>query len=292
MGYLIPKDYNKTIQVENLMQVIGSDMSILCDAEATAVEEAMSHLVQKYDTDTEFMDTPEWDVTVIYFAANRVYLNPPAYVTSQNYLVGDYTTYSGSVYRCTTNTAGTFNLASWSVVTSQYQIYNAKYPAPIFQLNRPYPVGFQVFWKGNLYTSLKQSYVPGHESAIQYGTYENIPFVNYFPDDPISGASFWGTATPYTVPADTDIQNTAYWTKGDNRSQQLKTYVVRMTLYYVHDRISPKNIPELRVKGYDDAVKWLKGAAKGDATAIGLPKLQPTVNRVRSGGNVKLINRY
>lgn len=292
MSYLIPKDYNKTIQAENLMQVIGSDLSILSDAEQTAMEEATSHLVQKYDVSQEFQDTPEWDDTVIYLAGNRVYLNPPVYVASQNYVVGDYTTFGAMVYICTANTTGVFALSSWALVTGQYQIYFAKYPAPIFNLQQPYPTGTTVYWKGNIYTSLKASIIPGGDSIIQYDIYANIPFVNYFPDDPQSGLSFWGPPTAYTVPAETDIMNTTFWTKGDNRSQQLKTYLVRMALYYVHDRISPKNIPELRVKGYDDAVKWFKSAAKGDVTA-NLPLLQPKQGmRTRWGGNIKNNNRY
>lgn len=289
MSYLIPKDYNKTIQADNLMQVIGSDLSVLSDAEQTAMEEATSHLVQKYDVSQEFQDTPEWDDTVIYQAGNRVYLNPPVYVAAQNYAIGDYAVYSGNVYLCTVSTTGVFAPGSWLVVTGQYQIYFAKYPAPIFQLQQPYPTGTTVYWKGSLYTSLKASVVHGGDSRIQYDTYANIPPVNYFPDQ---NASFWGTPSPYTVPANTDIRDTAFWTRGDNRSQQLKTYLVRMALYYVHDRISPKNIPELRVKGYDDAVKWFIKAAEGKVTA-NLPVLQPKQGaRVRSGGNVKQTNRY
>ena len=292
MSYLIPKDYNKTIQSDNLMQVIGSDLSILADGENTAIEEASSYLVQKYDLSLELTDTPAWDPTVINQANSRVYLNPAAYLPATGYTVGQYTTYNGNVYKCNTNTTGAFVSNSWNLVGVQYQIFYAQYPAPVFVLIKYYQTGFTVYWKGNLYTALKSSVVLDSDDAIQYDSYSDIPPINVFPDDPKRGPSYWGTPTPYTVPAATDILNTTYWTMGDNRCQQFRTYVVDIALYYVHRRIAPRNIPELRVKAYDDAIKGLKMAAKGDIT-IKLPVLQPTQGaRIRYGGNPKLQNRY
>ena len=83
-----------------------------------------------------------------------------------------------------------------------------------------------------------------------------------------------------------------YWKFGDNRNQQLVNYFIDIALYHVHSRISPRNIPDLRVKRYDDAIKWLKMAGRGDITAE-LPLIQPKQGaRVRYGGQVKNINTY
>jgi hypothetical protein len=297
MGYLIQKDFNKSIQADNLAQVIGSDQSVLCDAETFAYSVAKSKLIQKYDISQELQDTPGWDATLVYKAANRVYLNPPAYNTATNYIPGSYTTYGGNVYICNTDTTGVFTLSAWTLVATQYQIYYAAYPAQVFNLYACYNVGDVVYWKGNVYTALRSSTPLDQTEMIQYGTYENLPFINIFPDNVQNGPSAWGVGVPYTVPAETDIQNTTYWTKGDNRNAELRTHLVSITLYQVHQRISPNNIPELRRENYHMAMQWLKEASgvdgKDGGMTVDLPVKQPTQGmRVRSGGNVKLINRY
>lgn len=83
-----------------------------------------------------------------------------------------------------------------------------------------------------------------------------------------------------------------YWKFGDNRNQQLVNYMIDIALYHVHSRISPRNIPDLRVKRYDDAIRWLKMAGRGDITAD-LPLIQPKQGRrIRYGGTIKNINNY
>jgi hypothetical protein len=83
-----------------------------------------------------------------------------------------------------------------------------------------------------------------------------------------------------------------YWLFGDNRNQQLVNYLIDIALYHVHSRIAPRNIPDLRIKRYDDAIKWLKMAGRGDITAD-LPLIQPKSGaRIRYGGQIKNINSY
>lgn len=83
-----------------------------------------------------------------------------------------------------------------------------------------------------------------------------------------------------------------YWLFGDNRNQQLVNYMIDIALYHVHSRISPRNIPDLRVKRYDDAIRWLKMAGRGDITAD-IPLIQPKQGRrIRYGGQIKNINSY
>ncbi|HWB92100.1 MAG TPA: phage protein Gp36 family protein, partial [Puia sp.] len=115
---------------------------------------------------------------------------------------------------------------------------------------------------------------------------------NIFPDDVNQGAQYWGAGSTYAVPANTDILDITYWQMGDNRCQQLKTYLVDIALYHMHSAIAPKNVPELREKRYDDAVKWLKAAGRGDVTAS-LPLLQPRQgSRNRYGGQIKNNNSW
>jgi hypothetical protein len=69
--------------------------------------------------------------------------------------------------------------------------------------------------------------------------------------------------------------DTSKWTLGDNRNAQVVNYMVDIVLYHIHSRIAPKNIPDLRVKRYDDAISWLKNCAKGDWITASIPLIQP-----------------
>lgn len=295
MPYLIAKDLRKSIQAENLQQIIGNDDSTLTAAILTAVEEATSYLVQKYNLTREFQDLTLWHKANVYKATNRVYLNATAYsAQAPSYAVGALVLQAGNVYRCKTaiNAPEAFNAAKWDLLGAQFDIFFAKFPFDEFDFNRQYAVGDQVWWKDKTYTCRIQTRPYSQETFLQFRELQDVPFLNVAPDNVNNGVQYWGNGVNYSVPADTDILNTAYWTKGDNRSQQLLTTVVDIALYHVHSRISPRNIPDLRVKRYDDALKWLKMANRGEITAM-LPIIQPpTGNRIRYGGNVKQINSY
>lgn len=79
---------------------------------------------------------------------------------------------------------------------------------------------------------------------------------------------------------------------GNDRDIQLVSYIVDISLYHLHSRISPRNIPELRVTRYENAIEWLKMCAQGHCT----PKLEVILpaqgRRNRFGGNTKNINLY
>ncbi len=92
----------------------------------------------------------------------------------------------------------------------------------------------------------------------------------------------------------TDITNwnMVGWTEGDNRSQQIITYMIDICLYHLHARIAPRNIPQLRIDRYRDAIAWLEQVAKGNLTA-NFPLLQPSQgSRTRWGSSPKLNNEY
>jgi hypothetical protein len=293
MPYLIAKDLNKQIQGENLNQVIGGDSSILSAAELTAIEEAKSYLVQRYDTSQEFKDLNEWSKSSIYKPTDRVYLNATAY-SLKTYAVGDLALQAGSVYKCTTaiTTAEAFNPVKWALLGLQYDIFYAVYPKPLFNFDGMYAVGDQVYWEGKIYACKIQTQPYSQTTLLQYREIDNVPSLNIVPNNVNNGAIYWGFLSDYEVPVDTDILNPTYWAKGDNRSQQLLTTVVDIALYHVHSRISPRNIPDLRVKRYDDARNWLKMASRGEITAS-IPMLQPTKGgRIRYGGGIKQINTY
>jgi hypothetical protein len=301
MGYLTPRDYKKTIQADNLQQVIGNDPIILTDAEETAIEKATTLLVQKYIVGREFQATSAWDKTQVYQAFNRVYLDADTYDVSATYIAGAYIKFlptgekNYKVYKSIAgNAPGAFSPAAWTFLNYQYSIYNAAPPVAEFNYKSVYAVGNMVYWNGRVYTCLIPSTLVTQDVALQYYIYAAIPYGNIFPNDPINGLQHWGAGVVYNVPANTDITNTTYWASGDNRSKLIVWAIVALTLYYCHARIAPMNIPELRVEDYKEAIRMMKkDFAEGEATAINLQPIQPrSGGRVRYGGNVKNNNTY
>ncbi|RAV52318.1 hypothetical protein DIU36_24600 [Mucilaginibacter rubeus] len=274
----------------NLAQVTGSDDSILYEWQQTAQEKCISYLVQKYDTSSEFTDTMIWDISRIYNAGDRVYLDAPGFLQSTNYSAGDLATYNGNLYSANATTTGVFDPSKWILIGRQYDKYFGALPKPMFNINTFYNTDDQVYWKGKTYTAVSSSSYP---DRIQYSQQSSIPPINYFPDYLVNGQpnSQWGTGSSFSIPAGTEISN-ALWTKGDNRSQQMVQTCIDIVLFYVHQRISPNNIPELRVFNYNMAIQWLKDAAVGNVTP-NLPVKQPNQgHRIRFGGNTKLNNSY
>ena len=292
MPYLIFPDFKKQIQTDNLLQIIGNDLTVLDTAELQAIEEAYGYLSQKYDISNEFTSTLVWNAAQQYQAHDRVYLDAPAYNHQTHYDIGALTLYEGKVYSCivaiTENEQ--FTPEHWQLLGNQYAIFYAQYPQPLFDNLATYIAGDKVFWKNKVYTAIKGSFNWGDN--IQFRQIENIPPQNIFPDDPVNGRLYWGTGVSYSIPASTLPTDTEYWTLGDNRTQSVLMVVIDITLFHLHSRIAPRNIPDLRKDRYINAVDMLKAFARGEMTAK-LPVLQPKQGaRIRYGGGIKNINSY
>jgi hypothetical protein len=293
MAYLIPADYLRIIQDANLQQIITSNPAVQHGVELAAQAEAISYLRQKYDVAVEFTDTNLWDRTAPYKAGDRVYLNAAAYSISKVYALKDLVLQSGGIYECIlVGSAGAFVPANWNFLGLQYDVFYARNPYPLFNLAKLYNKGDMVYWAGNVYTCLIQTPVISHEDGIQYYQTNQIPYANIFPDDTVQGPTHWAFNYNYIVPAQTAIDDAATWAATDNRDQQMVMYFADITLYHLHARIAPRNIPELRVARYDAAIDWLKMCAKGDITP-NLPLLQPKQGgRIRFGSQIRNINSY
>jgi len=275
MSYLIRADYNALIQTDNLNQIIGSKQAILDQIESVAQQEIISYLRQKYNVDKEFTDTNLYAYNVATFnAKDRVYLDATAYSATATYALNTLVTYNSKVYRCSTavTVAEAFNAAKWTLLGDQYQIFNVTTPKNDWDYYTEYSTGDEVFYENKTYTA-----VVGSTGII-----------------PSSSPAIWGTGTAYTIPAATWVTDTAKWTAGDNRTSQLVAYMIDIVLYHVHSRIAPMNIPDLRVKRYDDAIKWLKSCAQGDFITSNIPLIQPrSGKRIRWGSlNEKNNNNY
>ena len=107
--------------------------------------------------------------------------------------------------------------------------------------------------------------------------------------------SWWNVTANVTghLPYDsTDTVSSESFAAGDTRNAKIKQLYIDMVLYDLHSRISPRNIPELRVKRYDDAVSWLKMIQKGKIQA-NLPIIDAiTGTNISYGSNLKTNNIY
>ena len=312
-SFLFYGDYNRQIQTDNLQQVIGGNQTILDSIQQAAVEECNSYLKQKYDTSKALQNTVQFDLTKTYAAGQTVYLNALAYDPTKTYELNSQCVQDSKVYKCSTviTIREPFNIAHWTLIGDQYSIYYALAPNDIFDYQKIYTTGDEVFWNDKKYTCRIKTAILDHEAQLQINQSAQPQIVNIFPDDQVYGVQYWGTGTTYSVPANTLISNTVYWTPGDNRDQKLLETCIKIALYHAHIRISPRNIPEMRVTNYmgekDDrilangrviyptysALGWLQAAAAGIDIVPELPLIQPTQGaRVRYGGNQKNINSY
>jgi phage gp36-like protein len=215
-----------------------------------------------------------------------------AQAEAKSYLVQKYDTATAFLPTVLSDITKTYK-AGATVYDSSNNFYNAVFPQPQFDYQSIYNIGDQVFWKDKTYTCLIATGFLSHADALEIGQITDSPILNIFPDDIINGPANWGPGTSYSVPANTALTNTTYWTPGDNRDQMFVMILIDLTLYHVHSRIAPRNIPDLRVKRYDEAIKWLKECARGKDITPDLPLLQPkSGSRIRFGGNVKNVTQY
>ncbi|KAB2918699.1 MAG: DUF1320 domain-containing protein [Bacteroidetes bacterium] len=90
-----------------------------------------------------------------------------------------------------------------------------------------------------------------------------------------------------------DFTDAGDWQASDPRNKLVVSFAVKVAVYHLHSHISPRNIPELRVKQYDDTIAFLKLAANGK-TNIDLPLLEDVgaQGTFRLGSNLKTSQRW
>ena len=123
--------------------------------------------------------------------------------------------------------------------------------------------------------------------------------LNHYPTE----TTYWtliDTLELATIAVGVTPTNTTLVTKGDNRNQALVMYLIDMTLYHLHCRINPRNVPDIRAIRYNGnnatenggAIGWLKKVAKGEVS-VSLDKIVPTQgSRVIYGSNAKQTHNY
>lgn len=108
-----------------------------------------------------------------------------------------------------------------------------------------------------------------YDNALAYATDDLVAYPT-ISDDLYS-------ANQATTAGEDPVSTPAKWDKGDTRDQLIKMHLIDLTLYHLHSRINPRNIPELRLTRRDEAIAWLKMVNEGKITT-GLPVLSTPTN--------------
>jgi len=292
--YLRPIDYLTFIQDAQRAQIVGNNDSVRIVAEQTAQEEMLSYLSQKYDIEREFRDLNIYNPNVSYKALDRIYLDGSPWAAG-SYNANTIIIHIGLAYIAIVNTTTSplDQVSDWFYLGRQYDMFYTKLPKPEFNYKNNYTFNDEVFWKDKTWIANQGSRAQSHFGNIQDAYRENIGLSNVAPTD--SGNqhfAYWKTPTDYSVPTNTLPTNLSFWTSGDSRSQQLKMYLIFITIFRIARRIAPNNVPARYEADYNETIEWLKMAAKGEITA-NLPLIQPKQGqRVRFGGMVKHVNFY
>jgi hypothetical protein len=245
-------DYLRVIHTDNIDTIIESNEQIKLDVEQSAQAEMISYLAQRYKVREVFSDTTVFDDTVTYKGKNLIEYTAPAFDTTTTYGAADRRTHKGYLYESIAgSTPHAFVASEWTKICADKALFYAKLPQTEYNPDTKYAVGDKVWFEDSVYTCAKKC--------------TNI--------DP-SNSEFWGTGTPYSFSGFLP-DNTTYWTAGDNRNQQIVLFLIDITLYHLHSRINPRNIPDLRKERYNGngpndsggAIGWLKAVAHGNVQA-------------------------
>jgi hypothetical protein len=252
-------DYLRVIQSDNLAQIIESNQQTKLDVEQSAQSEMISYLAQRYIVNQIFTDTKVFDITATYNGKQLVEWTAPTYSPTTVYLANAYVVQAGNIYKSIAgNTAEVFNPTKWTLKAADKSLFYVTLPYDEYVNTTSYVVGDKVYFNNIEYTCL-------------------LNCKGILPTE----TGFWSVGSAYTLTA-TYPDDTTKWTEGDNRNQQIVMYLLDITLYHLHSRINPRNIPDLRKERYDGnnatqnggAIAWLKRVASGDITAD-LPSILP-----------------
>jgi hypothetical protein len=261
-------DYLRAIQADNLAQIIESNSQIQKDVEQAAQAEMIGYLVQRYKTDTVFSDTKVFSASATYSAKQLVEFTASAFSASIIYTTGQYVLQSGNIYKSIAGSvAHAFNVAEWTLICLDKTLYYVTLPQNEYLSTTTYTTGDQVWFENKVYTAT----------------------VNIKGIDP-TYSGYWGTGTTYSITA-TYPDDATKFSLGDNRNALIVQYLLDITLYHLHSRINPRNVPDLRKERYNGndpmdrggAIGYLKSVASGSVNCD-LPEIDPAQgNSIRWG---------
>lgn len=119
--------------------------------------------------------------------------------------------------------------------------------------------------------------LPTYDAAVAYTTGDLIVFPDN--EDDIYSLNPDLLGDDQTITGTSPVDDPTQWTKGDTRNQLIRMHLVDITLYHLHSRINPRNIPEFRIARRDDCISWLKMVAAGKL-AVALPVIAPEADNI------------
>lgn len=127
--------------------------------------------------------------------------------------------------------------------------------AVAFNYSTLYKKNTKVYYKSSIYTCINDS-IGNLPTELDFFTNDNINVVGVLPTD------------------DTK------WTKADNRSVLIYNWYVELTVYYCYTRLSPRNIPQLRIDQKNEVIADLQNAQIGVSINLyDLQSIQPKQGR-------------
>jgi hypothetical protein len=260
------------------LQIIESNETTRLEVEQSAQAEMKSYLSQRYKVNTVFTDTTVYSHSTTYYGKNLIeYTDVATFSAATVYTTNQRVTYSGYIYKSIAGSAAhAWNASEWTLICVDKQLYYAKTNQTEYNNETEYEAGDVVWYGDVVYTAISDT--EGHE-----------------PTD----TDYWTAGATYSFSAHYPDE-TAYWTMGDNRNQLIVMYLIDITLYHLHSRINPRNIPDLRSIRYDGnnatqnggAIAWLKRVAGGELNAD-LPEILPVQsNSIQWGSNTKNTNGW
>lgn len=239
--FLLKKDYFYLIREDKLNTVVQSDVTLRPKAEAAAEKEIRAYLKTGFQIDEIFKGISAWSPAIIYQYNSRVFLDAADWDDSLAYAVDSLITFTDNcVYIVTVLTAPgedpVTNPAKFDKLGVKCDFFTAL-RTQIFQKRIVYAIDEFVSHNSVRYKVLIQT------TGIELPDTAGTPFFEVDTTEVAAG----------TLPTDTDN-----WTPGDPRDELILQQMIDITLYSLHSRINPRNIPRIRTDRRDEAIQWLK----------------------------------
>ena len=275
------QDYDRAIQSDNLDQVVGSNYNLLLDVEQAAQLTMIGHLKQRYQVNRIFANLSTFNLSATYKGTNLVEYTESAFSATTVYTIDQRVVYNSNIYKSIAGSvAHAFNSSEWTLLCADKLLYYVTLPNPEFDITATYATN-DVIWYNNYTYTCRQ------------------PITGILP----TNTSYWTVGSEYSV-TNTYPTDATKWTLGDNRNQEVVQYLLDITLYNLHCRINPRNVPDLRKERFDGnepqqrggAIGWLKNVAGGkiylDSPEV-LPEQGNSINWGNSNGySIAPVNYY
>jgi len=310
--YLRKVDYSPIIQngqlSNQLLDPLNAGTNQRIFAETWAIGKIYESIEQRFDLAFEITPTLPYDYYKTYYAGDRVCIDfdewvAPAEETS--YLFGNCVIKNDIGYFCVQpNNSATFRPEDWVRIGKKDDVYYIPYPYPIFRLEPEQQRGIftagyykkddKVWWANKVWTAKQETVLIDDAAYIQFQYINNIPPANTFPNAK-GGDLFWTDDGEYSFTGTLEEPNypsIGVWKLGDNRNAILVSSLIDLSLWRLHSRISPQNIPALRESNKNATFQWLKDIKDGRIN-LDIEPLQPQQGlNLTWGSKPKYISKY